>query len=330
MGQDLIQHTSSIAYDRVGNGSPIVFVHGLTYDRRLWAPVVERLRDEYACVNIDLPGHGASLDAQTYDLDVVADNIHELIDRLELANPVMVGHSISGLIVGFYASLYPTAGIVTSDQTLRTTPFAERLWGMREQLQSPAFPGIWRAIESQLGIDLIAERYRPGRKSLEPAARGRAWLLRTIFEVAPAELQERLVEIIGKIDVPFTAIFGEEVDPDYCGWLTALVPQCELVVFQMPATSPTLSIRTAFPMKCGRWSAKPFERSIQRSLVWLDGPPNKGQYRDSLPLSSSCVYCSDRVDVIERRGRTQRRSRRGRLTSNRVVKYIAVGDCCER
>lgn len=240
MGQDLIQHTSSIAYDRVGNGSPIVFVHGLTYDRRLWAPVVERLRDEYACVNIDLPGHGASLDAQTYDLDVVADNIHELIDRLELANPVMVGHSISGLIVGFYASLYPTAGIVTSDQTLRTTPFAERLWGMREQLQSPAFPGIWRAIESQLGIDLIAERYRPGRKSLEPAARGRAWLLRTIFEVAPAELQERLVEIIGKIDVPFTAIFGEEVDPDYCGWLTALVPQCELVVFPNAGHFPHL------------------------------------------------------------------------------------------
>src|SRR5882724_11688223 len=60
-----------IAYDRTGDGPPIVFVHGLTYDRGMWEPVIEKLNGSFTCVNIDLPGHGESLDAGTYGLEWV-------------------------------------------------------------------------------------------------------------------------------------------------------------------------------------------------------------------------------------------------------------------
>lgn len=153
--KDPNDNASWIASDRTGSGPPIVFVHGLTYDRRMWAPVIERLRDGFTCVRIDLPGHGESSDASTYDLEAVMSAIRDLCERLELENPILVGHSVGGLIATFYASRFSAAGLVTSDQPLQTEAFLFRLRGMRDQLRSPAFPAIWRAIEAQLGIELI-------------------------------------------------------------------------------------------------------------------------------------------------------------------------------
>ena len=59
--------------------------------------------DAYTCVSIDLPGHGDSLAAETYDLEAVDRRIHELVERLEFANPIMIGHSIGGIITSMYA-----------------------------------------------------------------------------------------------------------------------------------------------------------------------------------------------------------------------------------
>jgi pimeloyl-ACP methyl ester carboxylesterase len=67
------QNKPAIAYDRTGSGPPMVFVHGLAYDRRrIWKPAIERLSDAYTCINLDLPGHGESLEAETYDLEALS------------------------------------------------------------------------------------------------------------------------------------------------------------------------------------------------------------------------------------------------------------------
>jgi len=36
------------------------------------------------------------------------------LERLEVAKPIIIGHSISGIIATIYAGTYPTAGLVTS------------------------------------------------------------------------------------------------------------------------------------------------------------------------------------------------------------------------
>ena len=47
---------TSLAYDDEGAGTPVVFLHGLTFDRRTWWPIIERLGGCVPSLAIDLPG----------------------------------------------------------------------------------------------------------------------------------------------------------------------------------------------------------------------------------------------------------------------------------
>ena len=49
-----------LAYETHGEGIPVVFLHGLTFDRRSWGPIITRLSAGVRSIAIDLPGHGGS------------------------------------------------------------------------------------------------------------------------------------------------------------------------------------------------------------------------------------------------------------------------------
>jgi hypothetical protein len=76
-----------LSYELAGMGRPIIFVHGLTYDRRIWRPIVDLLSADFTCIAVDLPGHGESLDLTSYDLDSVAICVKVLADELYLVGP---------------------------------------------------------------------------------------------------------------------------------------------------------------------------------------------------------------------------------------------------
>lgn len=218
----------TLAYDRVGSGRPILFVHGLTYDRRMWIPVIDKLRDRYSCINVDLPGHGDSADSSSYDFESVTQRLHALITELNLDRPVVVGHSIGGMLVAYYAAHFPTAGVVTSDQPLRTAGFIQRFQAMRPQLQGPAFNAIWRAIESSFQIDRIPEVNRPFLRS-KPRQDIALGYWREVFDCNPEEKQDEFLQLLKKIDTPFTGVFGDEVDRDYVTAVRRTLPQYQAV-----------------------------------------------------------------------------------------------------
>ena len=47
-----------VAYRRVGEGPPLVFVHGAAEDGRVWQPQLAALADEFTVVAWDEPGAG--------------------------------------------------------------------------------------------------------------------------------------------------------------------------------------------------------------------------------------------------------------------------------
>ena len=51
-----------IAYERVGEGPPLVLVHGVAVDSRMWRPQLTALADEFTVVAWDEPGAGRSSD----------------------------------------------------------------------------------------------------------------------------------------------------------------------------------------------------------------------------------------------------------------------------
>lgn len=51
----------ALAYDAHGTGHPaLVLVHGLTFDRRSWQPIVDALAGSARTIAVDMPAHGES------------------------------------------------------------------------------------------------------------------------------------------------------------------------------------------------------------------------------------------------------------------------------
>ena len=122
-------HTATrLAYDDEGAGTPVVLLHGLTFDRRSWRPIIERLGGSVRSIAVDLPAHGESGGAPV-PVEQVPGRLHELLVSLEVERPIVVGHSMSGGLAALYASAYPTRGLVSVDNGHLVDPgrFATRL-----------------------------------------------------------------------------------------------------------------------------------------------------------------------------------------------------------
>ena len=74
-----------VAYERVGEGPPLVFVHGAAGDARMWQPQLAALADEFTVVAWDEPGAGRSSDLPPdFGLADYAECLASLIDALDL------------------------------------------------------------------------------------------------------------------------------------------------------------------------------------------------------------------------------------------------------
>jgi len=75
-----------IAYERAGEGPPLVFVHGAAEDGRMWQPQLAALADEFTVVAWDEPGAGRSSDLPAaFGLVDYARCLAALIEALALA-----------------------------------------------------------------------------------------------------------------------------------------------------------------------------------------------------------------------------------------------------
>ena len=106
--------TTSLAYDDEGAGTPVVFLHGLTFDRRTWRPIIERLHGGVRSIAIDLPAHGDSGGVPVQHDEFTA-QLYRLLGSLEVDRPIVVGHSMSGGLASFYAANHPSRGLVSID-----------------------------------------------------------------------------------------------------------------------------------------------------------------------------------------------------------------------
>jgi 3-oxoadipate enol-lactonase / 4-carboxymuconolactone decarboxylase len=80
-------------------GTPLVLIHSLGTDLRLWDDLIPRLAATLRLVRFDLRGHGLSADpARELTLVDFSADIAALLDHLEIDKAVILGISIGGLI----------------------------------------------------------------------------------------------------------------------------------------------------------------------------------------------------------------------------------------
>jgi pimeloyl-ACP methyl ester carboxylesterase len=202
---------TGLAYDVEGSGTPVVLVHGLTFDRRTWQPIIERLDGAVMTVAIDLPAHGDSGGAPAR-LEDVAAQIDQLLESLGVERPIVVGHSLAAGIAAMYASAHPARGIVLVDQATEVLPFAQTLHQIGPMLRGDAFDQVWPNIEDSLGLDRIPE---PTRTLVRDAHKVEQDVVLgywdQVLNTDPAELQTWIDDVASRIQSPCLAVFGRPV-----------------------------------------------------------------------------------------------------------------------
>jgi pimeloyl-ACP methyl ester carboxylesterase len=157
----LVRDGVSLAYDEVGTGEPsMLFVHGWACDRTYFAPQVERFSRAHRTIAVDLRGHGKS-DAprQEYTMDGFADDLAWLCGELRVERPVVVGHSMGGVIGMVLAQRHPKlpAAVVMVD--MPTAPLAgppppgDPRRQMMETLHGPEYREVARRFIDRMFLD---------------------------------------------------------------------------------------------------------------------------------------------------------------------------------
>jgi 3-oxoadipate enol-lactonase len=98
--------------------TPLVFLHGIGGAARAWRGQLEAFGDRYRAVAWDMPGYGGSSVLRTVSIATLADALQDFLGQLGAVKPILVGHSIGGMIVQQWLVKHPnTAAAVVLAQT---------------------------------------------------------------------------------------------------------------------------------------------------------------------------------------------------------------------
>jgi pimeloyl-ACP methyl ester carboxylesterase len=151
---------SRLAFDRTGQGEPLVLLHGQGFDRRSFDPVVPLLAAERDVIAVDLPGHGESPDnpaGSTPNPIGYAELLGPFLDDLGLERVHLAGNSVGG---------WTSLELAKNGRALSVVALGPAgLWRGRNPRRASGSLRMSRAL-SPIGVALgrVGLRSAPGRK----------------------------------------------------------------------------------------------------------------------------------------------------------------------
>jgi pimeloyl-ACP methyl ester carboxylesterase len=200
-----------IAYERVGEGPPIVFAHGAAADARTWQPQLTGLSDEFTVLAWDEPGAGRSTDVpEDFELADYAHCLASVIEAVALGPAHVAGLSWGGTVVLELYRHHPAliATLILADTyagwkgSLPPEEVQTRLAGVRRMLESPADqfdptpPSLFAGDPPAEFVPLLAEM----AADVRPESLGKS-----VSVVAEADQRK----LLPQITVPTLLIWGE-------------------------------------------------------------------------------------------------------------------------
>lgn len=99
MEWEQVSDVAGIAYRSEGKGVPLLFLHGIGGAGRQFAPQFRHFAPRFRVLAWDMPGYGHSVPLPLVTMDALAAALAGFIAALGLDRPVLVGHSLGGMLV---------------------------------------------------------------------------------------------------------------------------------------------------------------------------------------------------------------------------------------
>jgi len=222
-----------LAFDRRGQGAPLVLVHGITECRRAWDPLLPALETSHDVVNVDLRGHGESDRHPPFDPLTLAADVHDVVESAGITDPLLVGHSLGGMVVTAYAASFRCRGVLNIDQSIRLSAFKEALEPLAgllrgsqadfQQAMSMVFDVMRGPLPDAEWARLSALR-RPDQEMVME-------IWSPVLDTPVESLESMVSALASSISVPYLSIHGSDPGPGYGEWLAELISTSEIEIW---------------------------------------------------------------------------------------------------
>ena len=99
-------NSMKLHYRELGEGQPMVILHGLFGFSDNWQTHAKKLAEYYRVILVDLRNHGHSDWSDEFSYDLMVEDLKELCDDLSLNRMILLGHSMGGKVAMLFASKY--------------------------------------------------------------------------------------------------------------------------------------------------------------------------------------------------------------------------------
>ena len=109
-----------LGYEAAGDPTlpPLVFLHGIGGAARAWRGQLDFFGDRFHAIAWDMPGYGGSAPLAKCSIAALADALQDFLQQVGATKPILVGHSIGGMVVQQLLAKSPRiAGAVVLAQT---------------------------------------------------------------------------------------------------------------------------------------------------------------------------------------------------------------------
>lgn len=102
--------TQPLYFETVGDGQPLVLLHGFTGNSQSWSAHLAMWKKQYQITTIDILGHGRSsspVEIEPYHMERIAQSIVEIVQNLGNDPINLLGYSMGGRLALYIAVHYP-------------------------------------------------------------------------------------------------------------------------------------------------------------------------------------------------------------------------------
>jgi pimeloyl-ACP methyl ester carboxylesterase len=211
--------TGRIAWDRLGQGPPVVLVHGTPWSSWTWRSVARRLAGRFAVYVFDLLGFGASDRRPDQDVSLAGHGrrLADLLDFWDLERPAVVAHDVGGAATLRAHLLHgrPMAALALID-VVALGPWGSPFFRLVrdhntvfEQLPAAIHEGVLRAYVGTAQVDPLERDVEDALVSPWLGRVGQSAFYRQIAQADERHTDE-IEPLYGRVAAPTLVVWGEE------------------------------------------------------------------------------------------------------------------------